>query len=379
LQILLEKIDALLPYEASHIRLLNKSTGNFDNLVCRNIDEAQWKARPDRSAQSIHQYILRSRKPMAAYDIQQDKRFASADFYSQQGMVSYLGLPLTFNEEVFGTLSLLSREKRQVTDAEMALAESLAKQASIVIHNAQLYEQIKLKSQHLLDSEKQIRALAHGLMHAQDEEAKRISRVLHDESGQLLAAVYITLDEIAKRVPTIATTWVNKAKTILDQVEQRLRELSHELHPTILNDLGLKPSLDFLIGQISKRTKINCKLGAYVIERLSPELEITLYRVVQQALNNVVRHAHATEVHIRLVDDEELVQCSIQDDGVGFNVGEVSKRVRKQGAGLGLKGMQERVEAMKGTFQILSAPGSGSKVFVTIPKEEVNESQAITR
>jgi len=194
----------------------------------------------------------------------------------------------------------------------------------------------------------------------------------------LLAAVYITLDEIAKRVPTIATTWVNKAKMILDQVEQRLRELSHELHPTILNDLGLRPSLEFLTGQISKRTNIKCKFEAYMNERLSPALEITLYRVVQQALNNVVRHADATDVHIRLVEDEEFVQCSIQDDGVGFNGEEVSKRVRKPGAGLGLHGMQERVETMNGTFRILSAPGSGTKLFVTIPKERANGSQAIT-
>jgi len=377
LQILLEKIDALLPYEASHIRLLNKSTGNFDKLVYHNIDEAQWKARSDMGGQSIHQSILRSCKPMFACDIQQDERFANADFYTRQGMGSYLGLPLIFNEEIIGTLSLLSREKHQVTDAEMELAETLAKQASIVIHNAQIYEQIKLKSQHVLDSEKQIRTLANGLMHAQDQEAKRIAGVLHDESGQLLAAAYIALDEIAKRVPAIATTWVNNAKTILDQVEQRLRELSHELHPTILDDLGLQPSLDFLIGQISKRTNIKCKFEAYVNERLAPALEITLYRVVQQALNNVVRHAHATEVHIRLVEDEEFVQCSIQDYGIGFNVEEVSKRVRKPGAGLGLNGMQERVETMHGTFRILSAPASGTKLLVTLPKERVNGSQAI--
>jgi signal transduction histidine kinase len=113
-------------------------------------------------------------------------------------------------------------------------------------------------------------------------------------------------------------------------------------------------------------------------QRLSPALEITLYRVVQQALNNVVRHADATEVHIRVVEDEDVIQCSIQDDGAGFNVEEMSQRVRKQGAGLGLKGMQERVETLHGTFLILSAPGSGTKVFVTIPKEGVNGSQAFT-
>jgi PAS domain S-box-containing protein len=373
LQILLEKIDILLPYAAAHIRLFN-STGRLEKLVCRNIDEARWRAAPDTINTSIYRMILESEKPLVICDIQQDERFSRKDFYGQQGMVSYLGMPLISRGKVIGVLSLFTKEKHQATNEEITFVETLAEQASIVIHNSQLYEQIKSKSQNLLDSEQQIRALASGLIYAQDEEAKRIARVLHDESGQLLAAVYITVDQIAKRLPAPATAQLEKVKRLLDQVEDRLRDLSHELHSTILDDLGLLPSLVFLTRQISKRTGIKIKLEGSIDKRLSPLLELSLYRCFQQALNNIVRHAHATKVRIRMLENENLIQCSIQDYGVGFDVRAVLKRAGKRGAGLGLSGMRERVEAIDGTLQILSVPGSGTELLITIPQEKINGS-----
>ena len=165
--------------------------------------------------------IMESGNPLVVCDIQQDERFSRKDFYGQQGMVSYLGMPLISRGEIIGVLSLFTNEKHQVTNEEMAFVETLADHASIIIHNSQLYEQIRSKSQNLLDSEQQIRALASDLICAQDEEAKRIARVLHDESGQLLAAVYITMDQIAKRLPASATAQVEKVKKLLDRVENR--------------------------------------------------------------------------------------------------------------------------------------------------------------
>lgn len=374
LKILLEKIDILLPYAAAHIRLFDKSTGRLEKLACHNIDEAQWKVTPDWIKNSIYRLILESEKPLVVCDIQQDERFSRKDFYGQQGMVSYLGMPLISRGEIIGVLSLFTNEKHQVTNEEMAFVETLADHASIIIHNSQLYEQIRSKSQNLLDSEQQIRALASDLICAQDEEAKRIARVLHDESGQLLAAVYITMDQIAKRLPASATAQVEKVKKLLDRVENRLRDLSHELHPTILDDLGLLPSLVFLTRQIAKRSGIKIKLEGSIDRRLSPLLELTLYRCFQQALNNIVRHAHATEVRIRILENENLIVCSVQDSGVGFDVKTVVKRARERGTGLGLRGMQERVEAVGGTLQILSAPGSGTEVLITIPQEKINGS-----
>ena len=373
LQILLEKIDVLLPYAAAHIRLVNKSTGHIEPIACHNIDQAKWKAGAEAIQHSIHRTIVQSKRPMILRNLQQDERVSRKDFYRQHGLVSYIGLPLIVKEEVIGVLSLLTKEQHEFTGEEIAFAETLAKQASVAIHNSQLYEQSKKLSQDLLANERQIRALVSGLIYAQDDEAKRIARALHDESGQLLATVYIALDEMAKETPT-AKKPLEKIKGLLDQIEERLRNLSHELHPTILDHLGLLPSFEFLAQQISKRTGIQVTIEGATNKRFSPLLELTLYRVAQEALNNAARHSHASKVHVRLRENERLIQCALEDNGIGFDPKAISGWPGRMGSGLGLAGMRERIEALNGTFQVLSAPGQGTKLAITIPKERIHGS-----
>src|SRR5437870_8361 len=141
LQILLEKIDVLLPYAAAHIRLVNKSTGHIEPIACHNIDQAKWKAGAEAIQHSIHRTIVQSKRPMILRNLQQDERVSRKDFYRQHGLVSYIGLPLIVKEEVIGVLSLLTKEQHEFTGEEIAFAETLAKQASVAIHNSQLYEQ----------------------------------------------------------------------------------------------------------------------------------------------------------------------------------------------------------------------------------------------
>jgi signal transduction histidine kinase len=212
--------------------------------------------------------------------------------------------------------------------------------------------------------------LANGLMQAQDQEARRIAHVLHDESGQLLAMVYISLDELAKSLSGAGKERVEKIKGLLDEVEDRLRDLSHELHPAMLDHLGLVPSLEYLASQTSKRTGIQMSIESNLRERLSPLLELTIYRVAQEAFNNAVRHAGPAAVRLRLVQDAQAIQCAIQDDGVGFDPRATFTRGGKRG--LGLPGMRERVEAVGGTLEVLSAPGEGTKLFLSIPREKIH-------
>jgi PAS domain S-box-containing protein len=379
LQILLEKIEVLLPYAASHIRLLEEATGKLEPVACRNLDEEQWKSGGSASHHVTLRTIIRSKQPVVIRNLQTDERTLRRSFYHQQGLVSYLGMPLIVKDKAIGVLSLLTRNEHEFTDAEIRFAETLAKQASIAISNSQLYQESKKLLDELAVSEEQIRALANGLMHAQDQEAKRITHVLHDESGQLLAMVYIALDELAKRLDEAGRERVGKIKGLLDEVENRLRDLSHELHPAMLDHLGLLPSLEHLAHQIAKRAGIQITVEGKLNERLSPLLELTIYRVVQEAFNNVVRHASARLIQVRVLQDKELIQCAIQDDGVGFDPAAVARTRRKQAKGLGLPGMRERVEAVGGIFQIMSAPGEGSKVFLSIPWEQINGSPSFAR
>ena len=369
LKILLEKIEVFLPYAAGHIRLLNKTTGKLDAVACCNMDETAWRENTQGSPRSIHRSIMQSGRSLAIRNLQTDERILRPEFYREQGLVSYLGIPLIVKDEANGVLSLLTKQEHEFTEHEIRFAEALAKQAAIAIYNSQLYEESKKLTAELAASGERIRALATGLLYARDEEARRIASVLHDESGQLLAMIHISLDQLARGLSDVDRERVQKIKTFLDEMEQRLRDLSHELHPPMLDPLGLLPSLESLGSQITQRAGMQISIDVQLNERLLPALELAIYRVVQEAFNNVVRHAQAKTIRVRVLEDEELIQCAIQDDGIGFDPRSVAAPGRGPKAyGLGLPGMRERVEALGGTFQILSAPGTGTKLFFSIPR-----------
>jgi len=215
------------------------------------------------------------------------------------------------------------------------------------------------------------RRLAHRALRRMNEmredEARRIARALHDEAGQLLASVHVAVVEWAGEMPASAADHLRRVRDLLDQIEVRLRELSHELRPTILDDLGLVPALEFLAGRISKRTGLLVTVEGVVGGRLPTAIETTLYRVAQEALTNVARHARATSACLRIEQEDRLIRCAIRDDGIGFDVPAILSRRGEHG--LGLIGIRERAMSLGGTVQIESAPGRGTTLLVSIPLE----------
>ena len=201
-----------------------------------------------------------------------------------------------------------------------------------------------------------------------EEQVRLIGRDLHDQSGQLLAAIHIELDEIIRTLPAESRDRFGKLKLLLDEVETQLRDLSHQLRPTILDDLGLAPALESMFGQISKRTGLRISPERFSIPRLPPQVELALYRIVQEALSNVVKHARATSVNVRLLRADREVMCSIQDNGCGFDPDSI--RTNSETRGLGLLGIQERLKSLRGELQITSVPGKGTKLRISIPVEE---------
>ncbi|HEY2990782.1 MAG TPA: ATP-binding protein [Candidatus Binatia bacterium] len=200
-----------------------------------------------------------------------------------------------------------------------------------------------------------------------EEEAKRIAHAIHDEAGQFLACVHIAIEEIARDLPPHSRKQLEEVRGLLDKVEGQLRRLSHELRPTILDDLGLLPALEFLAGGVSKRAGLPIHVEGRRDGRLPATVEIALYRAVQEALNNATKHAQATRASVRVQRESGAVRCVIKDNGVGFDVS--SKMERKGQRGLGLMGIRERVAVLGGTVQINSAPGRGTEMVITVPLE----------
>jgi signal transduction histidine kinase len=205
-----------------------------------------------------------------------------------------------------------------------------------------------------------------------EEEIKRIAYAVHDEAGQLLVAVHLALADLSRELPRHQKAEVGRIEELLNQVEKQLRRYSHELRPTVLDDLGWIPAIRFLAEGVSRRANLKIRVKTTIAGRLAGPLEIALYRIVQEALTNAARHAKASQVWIRIGRENRIFCCSIEDDGVGFDVRAVESDGKRRG--LGLIGMQERLNAIGGTLSIDSEPGRGTKILIRLPTEASNAS-----
>src|SRR5207245_2824186 len=210
-----------------------------------------------------------------------------------------------------------------------------------------------------------------------EEEIKRIAYAVHDEAGQLLVAVHLALAELALELPESQQAQVTRIKELLNQVEKHLRRYSHELRPTILDDLGWIPAIRFLADGISKRANLPIHIEATVSSRLPSAVETALYRTVQEGLNNAVKHAKASGVWIRAWKENQVLCCSVRDDGLGFDSSLIHMATGRKG--LGLIAMRERVSAIGGTLRIESRPGHGTELSIRLPLEGSHANSNRTR
>ena len=197
-----------------------------------------------------------------------------------------------------------------------------------------------------------------------EREAKRIARSLHDEAGQLLVAVYIALVNLASDLPQ-AGARIASITGLLDQMEEQLRRLSHELAPAILEDFGLVPAIKYLAEGVARRSGLRIVIEDAPEVRWPQSVESVFYRFAQESLTNAVRHARATEVTIRFHRDPAALCCRIRDNGIGFDTKRVSTTVGE--SGFGLTGIRERAQSLGGTLFIDSAIGAGTELAVSIP------------
>lgn len=204
----------------------------------------------------------------------------------------------------------------------------------------------------------------HLLYEIQEEAAKRIAHRLHDESAQMLATVYLELAEIARDCSDLVNKKIEKVVAHLDEVSEQLRKLSHELRPIILDQLGLMPALQLLASGVRKRSGMTIAVSGSVEGKLAKNIETVLYRVVQEALSNVVRHAGATHVKVSLWIENKKVCCTVADNGIGFKV---EKEKSSAFYGLGFVGIHERLAMLNGNCHIVSSWGKGMKLQIEVP------------
>jgi signal transduction histidine kinase len=304
------------------------------------------------------------RQPMVTGDILADPRItlpaAIRAGLEPTPVRAVLALPLLRDGLVIGALSIGDESGRVFDEEAIELARLFADQASTALANAQLYAKVEAAHERL-------QGLSRQLLEAQEGERRRIAHELHDEAGQLLVFVHLALEVAVTGLPPQFRECFHPVRDHLDAIEAQLRRLSHELRPTILDDLGLLPALQFLAEGVTARTGLCIRVDSAIEGRLAPHVETALYRIMQEGITNITKHAAATHVQLELRRDARMVYGFLQDNGVGFAV----DRMMNPGGsrGLGLLGMQERLKALGGTLQITSTSGQGTTLRITVPVE----------
>jgi two-component system sensor histidine kinase UhpB len=206
------------------------------------------------------------------------------------------------------------------------------------------------------------------VMRAQEEERRRLARDLHDEVNQALTAILLRLEALAQDAPRERNGEVSELKRLVNQAMDELLNLARQLRPSALDDHGLEPAIDTQLKRFASRTGVETRLlTAGDPETLGEDVQIAIYRVVQEALANVGRHAAATCVEVDLEVEASRIELRVRDDGVGFDPAQVARKSAEGGAGgLGLRGMAERARLVGGEFDVRSAPGGGTTVTLRI-------------
>jgi signal transduction histidine kinase len=211
-----------------------------------------------------------------------------------------------------------------------------------------------------------LQVLSRRLVVVQETERSLIARELHDDAGQALAALMVGLKLLERDAahPDALLQRAAELRKTADGVLDNLHRLAMDLRPASLDHLGLAPSLQQYTNAVSRQNELSVRFEAlgFEGERLAPDIETNIYRIVQEALTNVLRHAQATHADVLLESCEQGLLLIIEDNGIGFDYDEAVQRGR-----LGLFGMRERAEMLGGHLVVESSPGAGTTVFVEVP------------
>jgi signal transduction histidine kinase len=225
----------------------------------------------------------------------------------------------------------------------------------------------------LRDSAEQLTALSRRLVEVQEAERRQLSRELHDRVGQNLTALSINLDILRTSLSDGGNgrhaARLSDSAALIESTADSIDDVMAELRPPMLDDYGLYPALNWHAKRFSERTGIEVDvLGSESAERPAPEIEITLFRIAQEALNNVAKHAHATRVRIDLAHADTRCVMTVTDNGIGIEGSPVGV-VRPRG-GIGMVTMRERTQAVGGRFNVRDAPGGGTQIAIEVPAHD---------
>ena len=331
----LRRLLSSLPLRAAWLCLEPESAGG-DFLVIAEASGTR-ASPPTDLARDLHEQLTATREPVTAGD-------------------RTVAVPLLTEAGVQGSLGVTQAETEPLTDQKLELLMTAAHQISVAVENARLYRQ----------RQESMQSYVRRITEAQEEERLRIARDLHDDTAQELVGLVRRLEQLRNAGGATMAEPVDELLVQARATLQGVRRYSRDLRPSVLDDLGLLAALEMVVEGIDGRLAGGARLQVTGEPcRLEPPVELALFRIAQEALRNIEKHAEATSVTVELDFGEEAVRLGVIDDGGGFPVPKNVSDLARVGK-LGLLGMKERAELAGGSFELSSTRGQGTNLAVTV-------------
>lgn len=363
-----EKVRSVIPTDAFLISLISPDGRYIRPVFSVDLVEGQPQLFHDRdwlpTDTPFYRGLLEKRQPRLEL---RTEEFA-VPTYSTFGVegrrsASLIYVPMIAGDNVVGMMTAQTYTYNAYDDSHLDLLLSIATLAAVALQNARLYDSIRRHREDL-------QQLSNQILQAQEDERGRIARELHDGIGQILTGLKLNLESIYRAIPEsdlLHRVHLNDAINLSARAIEDLRNISLDLRPSMLDDLGLAPALAWLCSEVAERhhLDVQCEIGTEDL-RIANEIETAIYRIVQEGLGNIVKHAAATTVNVKLLRVEGRLHLTIVDNGKGFDPNELPTwQAQRQCSGI--LNMKERSGILGGQFSLSSTPGQGTTLTITIP------------
>ncbi len=366
LKVALDNVLKIMNGTIGGILLLNEQTQTLSYRVHQGLSDKYIKEIKTNMGEGITGQVAESGKAILLEDISADPRTSYPELVSTEGLKAFISVPLRSKDKVLGVINIASRTPRSFTTNDMHLLHSIGDQLGVAIDQARLYERLRRARERL-------RRLARQNLAAEEEERRRIARELHDETSQSLSGLALQLQalldmaEMAGNLDENFVSTLKKVQALTVQVHNEVSRLIADLRPALLDTLGLVPAV-----RQHAETRLHPSNIEVTVEvkgkerRLLSEVEAALFRFIQGAVGNIAQHSKAKNATIILEYRDNELFLSINDDGQGFNVSEITD-IDESGRGRGLFSMRERIGYLGGTSGMESRLGAGTTVWARVP------------
>ncbi|GBC99645.1 Redox sensor histidine kinase response regulator DevS [bacterium HR17] len=363
---ILAGVQKALPFAEASLCLYRAADDTFSGCVATPSGRLsqlheRWRRRPIAATRTPFLPCVRERRSVRVNDLV-TPRTPFERWLQRKGFRSFIGTPISVDGEVLGLLFVAADYANAFSDDDHAFLSAVAEHAAATLKNARLLTQLQEK-------ERVRGLLLNKVVTAQEEERRRIAHELHDQTGQLLTALLIQLQLLERELrDERRRERVSNLRRLADSIAQNLHHIAWELRPPSLDELGLTAALERMVSDWSERFQIPCDL---VLDSegdlsVSPEIAIGIYRIVQEALTNVAKHAKATRAKVTLQRADRVLRVVVEDNGVGFDPSAILRHPDETKR-LGLVGMMERAAMLSGRLTVDSHPKRGTKVVLEVP------------